>query len=300
MHFDDLAQLDAHRHFNQAGVGDFAGERKDLGALAALRAHVGEPLAAVAHNGRDVGVGFNVVDQRRLAPQSAHCRIRRPRLRRAAPAFDRGNQRRLFAADKRAGAQANLHVEVEGRVADVVAQQPAAPRLAQRSGQPRYGHRILGAHIDEALARAHRVGRNRHAFNHAMRIAFHHAAIHECAGVALVAVADHVLQVAGGLGHRAPLQAGRIAAAAAPAQSALGDAMDHAVGRHLGQHRQQRLVAVARNVVVDLFRIDVAGILEHHAHLLVEVLVQIALQLGHRLAAQARDDRSACSAFTCW
>ena len=37
---DDLAQLDAHRHFNQAGVGDLAGERKDLGALAALRAHV--------------------------------------------------------------------------------------------------------------------------------------------------------------------------------------------------------------------------------------------------------------------
>ena len=36
---DDLAELDAHGHFNQAGVGDLAGEREDLGALAALRAH---------------------------------------------------------------------------------------------------------------------------------------------------------------------------------------------------------------------------------------------------------------------
>ena len=129
--FDDLAQLDAHGHFNQAGVGDFAGEREDLGALAALRAHVGKPLAAVADDGRDVGVGFNVVDERGLAPQSADRRIGRPRLGRAALAFDGGDQRRLFAADKRAGAEANLHIEVEGRVADVVAQQAAAPRLAQ-------------------------------------------------------------------------------------------------------------------------------------------------------------------------
>ena len=139
-----------------------------------------------------------------------------------------------------------------------------------------------------ALACAHGIGRDGHAFNHAMRIAFQNAAIHERAGVAFVAVADHVFQVAAGLGHRAPLQAGGIAAAAAPAQSAFGDLLDHAVGRHLGERRQQRLVAVARDVVVDLFRIDVAGVLEHHVHLLVEVLAQVALQLRHRLAAQAR------------
>ena len=59
---DDLAQLDAHGHFDQAGVGDFAGEGEDLGAFASLRAHVGKPLAAVADDGRDVGVGFDVVD----------------------------------------------------------------------------------------------------------------------------------------------------------------------------------------------------------------------------------------------
>ena len=124
-----------------------------------------------------------------------------------------------------------------------------------------------------------------------MRIAFHHAAIHERAGIALVAIADHVLHVARRLGNRAPLQAGGISAAAAPAQAALGDPVDHAIRRHFGQRRQQRLVAVARNVVVDLFGIDVARILQHHANLLVEVLVQIALQFRHRLVAEAVDDR---------
>ena len=58
-------------------------------------------------------------------------------------------------------------------------------------------------------------------------------------------------------------------------------------GRHLGQRGEQRLVAVAGDVVVDLFGIDVAGVFEHHAHLLVEVLAQVALQTHHRLAAQA-------------
>ena len=35
---DDLAQRDAHRHFDQPGVRDLAGQREDLGALALLGA----------------------------------------------------------------------------------------------------------------------------------------------------------------------------------------------------------------------------------------------------------------------
>ena len=35
---DDLAQRDAHRHFDEAGVGHLAGQGEDLGALAALGA----------------------------------------------------------------------------------------------------------------------------------------------------------------------------------------------------------------------------------------------------------------------
>jgi len=45
-------------------------------------------------------------------------------------------------------------------------------------------------------------------FNHALRVAFEHAAIHESARVAFVAIADDVFQIATGFGHGAPLQAG--------------------------------------------------------------------------------------------
>ena len=45
-----------------------------------------------------------------------------------------------------------------------------------------------------------------HAFDYSLRIALQNASIHERAGIAFVAVADHVFQVAHGLGHSAPLQ----------------------------------------------------------------------------------------------
>ena len=69
---------------------------------------------------------------------------------------------------------------------------PNALRLPNGSSQPLDRQRILGAHIDVALGRADRVGRDQHAFEHAMRIAFEHAAIHERAGIAFVGVADDV------------------------------------------------------------------------------------------------------------
>ncbi len=71
-------RVDAHRHFDQSRQVDAAGQREDLGALAALRADAGEPLAAVANDGRDVGKRLDVVDQRGMSPQTGLGRIRRP------------------------------------------------------------------------------------------------------------------------------------------------------------------------------------------------------------------------------
>ena len=60
-------------------------------------------------NRRDVGEGFDVVDQRGAAPEARLPRgIGRARPRLPALAFDRGDQRRLFAADERAGPKAQI------------------------------------------------------------------------------------------------------------------------------------------------------------------------------------------------
>ena len=43
-----------------------------------------------------------------------------------------------------------------------------------------------------ALGRTDGIGGNQHAFEHAVRIAFEHAAIHERAGIAFVGIADDI------------------------------------------------------------------------------------------------------------
>jgi hypothetical protein len=127
---DDLPELDAQGDFDEAGVLDASGEREDLGAFAALRAHVEEPLAAVADNGGDVGVGLDVVDERGLAPEAADGGIGRARLGGAAATFNGGQQGGFLAADKGAGAEADLDIEVELGIADGIAEQAAATRFA--------------------------------------------------------------------------------------------------------------------------------------------------------------------------
>ncbi len=165
--FDDLAQRNSHGHFNQAGVRDLAGESENLGSLALFRADRGKPLAAFANDRRDVCKSLDVIDQGRLAPKSAYGRIRRPWRRSSAQTFDRGDQCRLFSAYERTGTESNLDVEVERRIADVVAQQAAPPRLAQAVGETGHRERILRAHVDKTLARANRVGRESHALEYA-------------------------------------------------------------------------------------------------------------------------------------
>ena len=68
---DDLADGDAHGHFDQPAAADLAGQGEDLGALALFGAQRGERRGAVADDPRHQGVGFDVVDQRGLAPQAA-------------------------------------------------------------------------------------------------------------------------------------------------------------------------------------------------------------------------------------
>ena len=60
--------------------------------------------------------------------------------------------------------------------------------------------------------------RDHHAFEHTMRVAFHHASIHKRAGVALVAVADDVFHGLLLRTHLRPLASGGKSAAAATAQ----------------------------------------------------------------------------------
>ena len=126
---DDLAQRDAHRHFDQAGVVDLAGQGEDGGAGRLLGADGLEPLGALQDDLGRHGVALDVVDVGRLAPQAGDGREGRAGPRLAALAFDGGHQRGLLAADERAGAFLDLQVEGEAGAEDVLAQQAVLVRL---------------------------------------------------------------------------------------------------------------------------------------------------------------------------
>src|SRR5262249_52466716 len=132
---DDLAQRDAHRNFDQAGVVDPPGERKDLGTLTLLGADRGEPLRPVAQDGSDVGERLDIVNEGGASPEALLGGIWRAWPRRAALALDRSDERRLLAADEGAGAQPDIDLEAEAAAADLVAQQAQPLGLADRGLQ---------------------------------------------------------------------------------------------------------------------------------------------------------------------
>ena len=80
--------------------------------------------------------------------------------------------------------------QIEGKAAaqDVFTQKPQLPRLLHGQAQMLDGHRVFGPHVEVALLGAQGVGPDYHAFQDRVGIALHDHAVHERAGVALVAV----------------------------------------------------------------------------------------------------------------
>ena len=146
----------------------------------------------------------------------------------------------------------------EARAHDVIAQQAVLAGLLDGVLQALDGERVLGAHVDVALVGADRIGADRHALDHRVRVAFEHGAVHEGTGVALVGVAEDVLDVGLLLLREAPLEAGRETGAAAAAQARGEDLVDDLLGRHVGERLGEGAVAVAGDVVLDAQRVDQA------------------------------------------
>ena len=64
-------------------------------------------------------------------------------------------------------------------------------RLVDGPGQPFDGKRVFRPDIDVALVGTDRISGDCHRLDHAVRVAFEHAPVHEGARVAFVGVADH-------------------------------------------------------------------------------------------------------------
>ena len=109
---------------------------------------------------------------------------------------------------------------------------------------------------------------NHHALDHPVGITLHDASIHECAGIALVAVADHI---AGGLlltGHLAPFPPGGEACTAPAAESGLGDGVDDGFRGHFKHGGFKGGIGPDRQGVFNMLGVDMTAVFQHQPGLL--------------------------------
>ena len=207
---------------------------------------------------RHVEERLDVVLDGRLAEQPDLGRERRLVPRLAAIALDRLEQRRLLAADIRAGADAQLDVEGEAGAEDVVAEQARRARLREGVLEARVRERVLRAHVDEAALAAGRVRRDRHRLDERERVAFHQHPVLERARLRLVGVAHEVVRLRRLARNRLPLGARRERGAAAAEQVRLRHRAEDTVPAEL-ERAVERGVAAARAIRVERLRIDAGG-----------------------------------------
>ena len=256
---DDLAERRAHGHLDQARAVHFAHQGEDFRSLAPAPGAPGdvagadgrEPVGAPVDNERNVRPGLDVVERGGTVPQAALDGMHVLGARLAGPAFDRRHQGRRFAANKRAPAPVDPDVEAVARAEDVLAEKSLAPGIDNRLVHQLHGKGILGPHVHVALASPNGIGADDHALDDAVRVAFHEAAVGIRAGVALVGVADDVLEVALRLAARGPLGAGGETRPATAAQSGPGHLVNNLVRRHRREGFDQGRVAADADVIVN-------------------------------------------------
>ena len=285
---DNLSEGGAERHFDKAGIGDVTGERKSFSAGRVGRSHGAIFFRAFPDDGRHGGQSFNVVDDSRLAPQSFHGRVGRLRHGHAALAFNRGQQCGFFAADERSGAFHHVQFEVEFRAEQVIAEQSDRRRGIHGAADALHRQGIFRPDVHIAFIRADRFGGDEHAFNHAVRVAFHDGTVHKRAGIAFIAVADDVFFAVFRSQRDLPLSAGGKAAAAASAQSGVQYFLTDVLTGHGGNRSARRVVAAAMNVFRDAVRFN-HTIFQHHPALPVVksyFLIALAAHPGDRIKIQ--------------
>ena len=296
---DDLTQSRTHGNFDQAGVFNGAGEGEGLAAGAAGGADGLKPVRALQNDLGDVGIGFHVVQHRGLLPQTLFYGSGGLGSGHAAAALDGSGQCGAFAADERARAPVDVHMEGEVGAEDVVTQQSPFLQLGNGVAQPCHGHGVFRADVDVAVFRTDGVSGDHHALDELEGVAFHNGAVHKRAGVALVAVADHIAHGLLLTGDLLPLPSGGEAAAAAAAQAGAVHFVDDLVPGH-GEHGLlQRVKAAGGQILVQGFGVELAAVFQNNPGLLRDEgnFIGLNVDLFALLVEQALDDLVAQNAL---
>src|SRR5690606_14114823 len=150
-------------------------------------------LAAVADDPGHRREGLGVVDRGGLAVEPVARRERRLEARLALLALERLEQRGFLAADVGAVAMERVQLEGELRAEDALAEPARRASFIYRRFEKGVGIPDLAVDVVVADADAHRVSRDRHAFDDDVRVVAQDVAILERARLAFVGIADQAL-----------------------------------------------------------------------------------------------------------
>ena len=198
---DQLAQRNAHRLLDVAGLHHVAGDAEQLGAGVVLPADAREPGGAAAQDVGHLRDRLHVVDRGRAAIEAHIGRERRLEPRLALLALEALEQRGLLAAD--IGARAVVDVEIEVPAVDVVlADELGLIGLVDGSQQALALAYELAADVNVAGVRRHGGAGIEAALDEKMGIVPHDLAVLARAGLGFVGI-DHeiVRAIADLLGH---------------------------------------------------------------------------------------------------
>ncbi len=126
-----------------------------------------------------------------------------------------------------------IDVELASAAENVFTQKAARIGISQRLAHDVHQVAVFAANVNVACLRTHRQAGNHHAFDHRMRIMFEDQAVFAGAGLALIAVDQHILRLVRFFGYERPLHASGEAGTAAPAQVRGFDLVDDVVRLHL-------------------------------------------------------------------
>ena len=150
---------------------------------------------------------------------------------------------------------------VERLLAEKAARLGLADRLADAPDRVR----VLGADVEDPLLGADGVGGDGQPLDHAVGVGLEHQAVHERAGVALVAVADHVATERAAARARTHLRPVGKPAPPRPRRPEAEIASITSLRREPLDAGPQRRVAAVGEGVVEAQRVESAAVLEHDA-----------------------------------
>ena len=204
---------------------------------------------------RHVRERLDVVDDSRASEGADDRGEWRPVARVATLAFERFQQRAFLAADVRARALMRPDVHAVAGAHYVLADVARGACVSERRIDAALLHGEFAAQVNVRGMRADRAAGDQDALDDAVRIVFELIAIGEGARLALIAIDADVNRFFRILGNKTPLHSRRKRRAAASAEIRVLDFVDDVVGRHLEECLARGLVAVVRQVHVELAKI---------------------------------------------